>query len=152
MSCSKQSTINYLVNKKLVKPNLELYSPVITKRLSDTIDTLTKLAKTKYDVDMGPLFTVRYVDVNVGNYLILGASSVVVKSRLVPNDEAFEAIDRSPTVEENKLRREVEEHRMKKLAEITRDYENIQREGNFVLSEDGNIEVPTSMPKINITC
>jgi len=98
-----------LVSRNLVKPTMELYSQLPTKRLSDAIEYLTNLAKSKYKVDMGDLFRLRFRDIQVGDYLTLGSASVITKIRLEPNDAAFEAIDRSKAQENNSLVRDVTE-------------------------------------------
>ena len=152
MSCSKQSAIKYLINKQLIKPNMELYSPIPTKRLSDTIGKLTTLAKTKYGVDMGDLFRIRFRDIDVGNYLKIGSAATVTKARVEPNDAAFDAIDRSVTQEEMRQQRELDERRFQKEREIIVSYEEIQKEGNYIVSDEGEIQVPTSLPKINVRC
>ena len=152
MSCSKQSAIKYLIDKNLVKPNMELYSPIPSKRLSDTIDRLTKIAKSTYGVDMGDLFRVKFRDVQVGNYLILGQASTLTKARLEANDPAFEAIDRSKAQEIFRQDREIEEMRTKQEKQVQIEYESIQNEGNFIVSDEGEIQVPSSLPKINVRC
>lgn len=129
---------------------MELYTKLPTKRLSQTIDRLTDLARDKYGVDMGDLFYVKFRDVNLGNYIELGASSTITKVSLTPNEEAFEAIDKSTAQDYAKIQRNMEEKR--KQDEITREYQKIQNEGNFVLGEDGEISVPTNFPQINVQC
>lgn len=149
MSCSKTSTINYLVSKNLVKPNLELYTPLPTQRLLSTIERLTNTAKTKYGVDLGDLFRIRFRNIDVGNYVNMGSSSTVTRIKLEPNDAAFEAIDRSDAQEYLRQQREQDK---KRFSQYTIEYSNIQEEGNFIMNEDGEISVPTSLPKINVRC
>ena len=152
MSCSKQSATKYLIDKNLVKPNMELYSPIPSKRLSDTIDRLTRIAKSTYGVDMGDLFRVKFRDVQVGNYITLGQASTITKARLEANDPAFEAIDRSKAQEIFRQDREIEEMRTKQQRQIEAEYETIQNEGNFIVSDEGEIKVPSSLPQINVRC
>lgn len=151
MSCSKQTTVNYLINKQLVKPNMELYTQFPTERLSNTIDTLTKRAKSVYGVDMGPLFTLQFRDVEKGNYLTQGSLAIVTKTRLRPNDEAFEAIDRSEAQARFKQNREIDEYRNQQMGKITIENERV-RSGNNIIMDDGAIPSPTSLPQINIQC
>jgi hypothetical protein len=152
MSCSKQSAVKYLVDKNLVKPNMELYTPLPTNRLSKTIDRLTSLAKTKYGVDMGSLFAVKFRDIEVGNYLTLGSAATVTRVRLEPNDAAFEAIDRSEAQEAFNEQRQIDNYRIQKMGQYVREVEEIEREGNYIVNEDGEIVVPTSLPQINVRC
>lgn len=149
MSCSKDKAVKYLIDKMLVKPNLELYSPLPTSRLSKTIDKLTKIAKDTYKVDMGPLFTLKFRELNIDDYLVAGPAATVTRVKLEPNEAAFEAVDRSKAQEEIKNQREVEKARNRV---VQRDYEAIQQEGNFIVSDDGEIQVPNNLPKINIRC
>ena len=151
MSCSKDKAVKYLIDKKLIKPNMELYSQLPTKRLTDTIDRLTKHAKATYGVDMGDLFKLRFRDVNL-DYLITGAAGAVTKIKVEPNEAAFDAIDRSPAQKEIAQQREKEVNYFDNVGQVRREYEEIQREGNFVVSEDGEIQVPASLPKINVRC
>lgn len=143
MSCSKDSTIRYMVDHMLVKPNMELYTPLPTTRLIDKIASITNLAKTKYGVDMGPLFHIRSRDITVGNYAILGHHSVTTKIRLEPNEPAFDAIDRSKEQEASKLREELR---------IKRETQLREEEGNYIISEEGDVVVPSNLPRINIKC
>ena len=152
MSCAKESAVNYLVSRNLVKPTMELYSQLPTKRLSDAIDYLTNLAKSKYKVDMGDLFRLRFRDVQVGNYLTLGSASVVTKIRLETNDAAFEAIDRSKTMETMEMYKKLNEQNAKRDRKIEAEYINIQEEGNYILNSNGDISVPANLPKINVRC
>lgn len=152
MSCSKDSTIKYLVDKKLIKPNMELYTQLPTARLSKTIDRLTGIAKSKYGVDMGPLFSLKFRDVEVGNYLILGSGATVTKVRVEANDPAFEAIDRSKAQEENKMEKELNDKRLAEMGKVRVEYEQIQKEGNYIINDDGDIAVPSSLPQINVRC
>lgn len=148
MSCSKTSAVNYMISKKLVKRNMELYTPLPTLRLSKTIDRLTSLAKTTYGVDMGPLFSLRYRDLEVGNYLTLGSAAVETRILLIPNDSAFEAIDRSPAQERLNRQRQLDERRYNKLGEVTTEYIT----GETIADSDGSIPSPTSLPTINVLC
>lgn len=152
MSCSKNKAVKYLIDKQLIKPNMELYGSLPTKRLSDTIDRLTSLAKKTYGVDMGDLFSLKFRDVSRGDYLVLGSSAIVTKVKVEPNDPAFDAIDRSKAQEEIAIQRRKEEDYYKKLGQVKVEYDNIQEEGNFVVTEEGDIQVPSSLPKINIRC
>lgn len=152
MSCSKDSTVKYLIDKKLVKPNMELYTPLPTERLSKTIDSLTKIAKDKYNVDMGKLFNIRFREVSRGNYLTLGSSSIVSKIRLEPNEAAFEAIDRSKAQEDNKLEKELNDKRYDVMGKHNTEFVKIQEEGNYIVNDDGDIVVPSSLPQINVRC
>jgi len=131
---------------------MELYTPLPTKRLSDTIDRLTKLAKNTYHVDMGDLFTLKFREVSRGDYLVLGSSAVATKVRVEPNEPAFDAIDRSKAQSEIALQRQKEQEHYKQLGQVAVEYDDIQKEGNFVVSEEGDVQVPTSLPKINIRC
>ena len=152
MSCSKDSTVKYLIDKKLVKPNMELYTPLPTERLSKTIDSLTKIDKDKYNVDMGKLFNIRFREVSRGNYLTLGSSSIVSKIRLEPNEAAFEAIDRSKAQEDNKLEKELNDKRYDVMGKHNTEFVKIQEEGNYIVNDDGDIVVPSSLPQINVRC
>lgn len=152
MSCAKESAVNYLISKNLVKPNMELYSQLPTKKLSDTIEYLTNLAKTKYKVDMGDLFRLRFRDVQVGDYRILGSSSVLTKIKLEPNDAAFDAIDRSKAMEIMEMYKRLNEYNQQKERQVQAEYINIQEEGNYIVNSEGDISVPTSLPKINVRC
>jgi hypothetical protein len=152
MSCSRQSATKYLIDKNLVKPNMELYSPIPSRRLSDTIERLTRLAKSTYGVDMGDLFKVKFRDVEVGSYILLGPASTVTKARLEANVAAFEAIDRSKAQETFRQDREVEEMRTQQQKQVEAEYEAIQNEGNFIVSDEGEIQVPSSLPQINVRC
>lgn len=152
MSCSKDKATKYLLDRQLVKPNMELYTSLPTNRLTTAIDKLTQLAKTKYQVDMGPLFSLKFRDIQVGDYLTMGRSSVVTKIRVEPNDAAFDAIDRSPSQEKIQQEERIRQLRREIDAQVTREYIQIQEEGNFVVSEDGEVSVPSFLPKINIQC
>lgn len=145
MSCSKDSAVDYLKKKALIKDNMELYTKLPTARLIDTIDKLTDLAKSKYGVDMGPLFRIRTRDVSIGNYATMGNSSIVSKIRLEPNEEAFSAIDGSKMQENMKMERQFQqESRNREIAKI-------EEEGNYMVSEEGDV-LPSVLPKINIKC
>ena len=152
MSCSKNNAIKYLIHKKLIKPNMELYSPIPTSRLSLTIEKLTNLAKTKYGVDMGDLFTIRFRNTSVGNYLTLGSLSVVTRAKVEANTAAFDAIDRSEVQEDMRQQRELEKRRYDQLGQVVVEYEKIQQEGNYIINDDGGIAIPTSLPQINVRC
>lgn len=132
-----------MVDHMLIKPNMELYTTLPTTRLLDKIESITNLAKTKYGVDMGPLFFIRSRDINVGSYAMLGQQSVTTKIRLEPNDPAFDAIDRSKEQEEYKLRQELR---------IQRENEQREQEGNYIVSEEGDVVVPSNLPRINVKC
>lgn len=127
----------------LVKPNMELYTPLPTVRLIDKIESLTNLAKSKYGVDMGPLFYIKSRDISIGNYNILGSNSIITKIRLEPNDPAFEAIDRSKEQKESELEEQLR---------IARDEQARQEEGNYIISDEGDIIIPPNLPKINLKC
>jgi len=152
MSCSKDSAAKYLIDKNLVKPNMELYSPIPSDRLLDTIEYLTNLAKNKYKVDMGELFKIRHRDVQVGSYILLGNASTVTKARLEANDAAFDAIDLAKQQTDWVEQREIEERRTKEQKSVEIEYQQIQEEGNYIVSEDGEIQVPSYLPKINVRC
>lgn len=132
-----------MVEHMLVKPNMELYTPLPTVRLIDKIESLTNLAKSKYGVDMGPLFYIKSRDISIGNYNILGSNSIVTKIRLEPNDPAFEAIDRSKEQKESELEEQLR---------IARDEQARQEEGNYIISDEGDIIIPPNLPKINLKC
>lgn len=125
---------------------MELYTTQPSKRLLDKIDKLTNLAKSKYNVDMGPLFTIRSRNVSTGNQLMIGSDAFTSKIRLEPNEAAFEAIDRSKKQEANEKEQE--------LRNKARENEALalQEEGNYVISSEGDVIVPTNFPKINIKC
>jgi len=146
MSCSKDSTLKYMIEHMLVKPNMELYTTLPSSRLIDTIATLTAKAKTKYGVDMGDLFRIRSRDISIGNYSTMGQSSIVTKIKIEPNDTAFEAIDRSKAQIENDLKEQSAQQIRKQ------EVENIQKEGNYIVSEEGDIVIPDNLPQINIKC
>ena len=152
MGCAKESAVNYLVSKNLVKPNMELYSQLPSKRLSDAIEYLTNLAKSKYKVDMGDLFRLKFREVQVGDYLTLGSSSVVTKIRLEPNDAAFDAIDRSKAMETMEMYKKLNEHNNQRDRNVEAEYINIQQEGNYIVNSEGDISVPAYLPKINVRC
>jgi hypothetical protein len=153
MSCSKISATNYLIDKGLVKPNMELYDSTPTQRLVKTIDRLTKRAKTTYGVDMGDLFTIRFRNVDAGNYLNTGSAVPSSKARLEANMPAFEAIDRSPAQIILNQQRQLDERRLEKQSQITVENEQINDEGDYIVNEDYSLfSKPTSLPEINITC
>lgn len=152
MSCSRKNAVKYLIDKKLVKPNMDIYTALPSERLVDTIDRLTQRAKSVYGVDMGPLFQIKFRDVTIGNYTILGSNSVVTKVRVEPNDAAFEAIDRSKAQEEIGNQRRLDEYRKDQEGKVVVEYDTIQREGNYIINDDGDIMVPTSLPQINVRC
>ncbi len=145
MSCSKNSTIDYMVERMLIKPNMELYTPTPSKRLTEKIDKLTNLAKSKYGVDMGPLFFIKSRTISTGNQLLVGSAAITSKVRVEPNDVAFEAIDRSVRQQMNE--REIELRQKKMEQEVTA----LEQEGNYIVSE-GEVVIPTDLPRINIKC
>ena len=151
MSCSQENTNKYLISKNLVKPSLELYTELPSRRLLQTIDSLTSRAKSKYGVDNGPLYQIKYRNIEIGNYLTLGSGSTVTKSRLEPNEGAFEAIDKSDTQRVMSEDYQREQLRMEKQREIIEEQQSIQKEGSYVVS-DGEIQVPKDFPQITIKC
>lgn len=152
MSCSKNSAIKYLIHKNLVKPNMELYTVTPDKRLVSTIESLTKLASSKYNVNMGDLFRIRFRDIDKGNYLNLGSSITATKARLEPNDPAFEAIDVSVQQEYNKQEAELNNFRIQQEQKIKNNYQEVENTGNIVTSDQGEVNSPKNLPKINIRC
>lgn len=134
-----------MVDHMLIKPNMDLYTKIPSSRLINTIDKFTNLAKNKYGVDMGPLFYIKSRDISVGNYAVMGNSSLVTKIRVEPNDAAFAAIDVSKTQEENRLKEEMKAQR------VIEEVSAIQEEGNYIVSE-GEVIIPDNLPRINIKC
>lgn len=152
MGCSKDAATNYLKTRGLVKENMEITTALPTERLTKAIDYLTNLAKTKYDVNMGDLFAIKFREIEVGNYLTMGRQSVVTKVRLEPNEPAFDAVDRSPKKEAMHKQAEIDAYRQQLIGQVTAEYNEIQKEGNFVVTEDGEVKVPNDLPQINIQC
>ena len=141
MSCSKDSTIVHMLRKGFIKPNLDVLGRNVSSNLYNYLDKLTKLAKNKYEVDMGPLFSVgkRYSEDPLGPKF--------QTSYLIPNDYAFEAIDRSSQADRN---RELEQTRLENY-HIYKDYLTLSRESNYEV-EEGEVIIPKNLPAIKIKC
>lgn len=149
MSCSKDKAINHLISQGWIKPTLDLTTSFPNENMLKAIEKMTDRAKDVYEVNMGNLFNMRFKDINLGNYVNLGQSSTLTKIKLEINEAAFEAIDRSAMQQENKRQQEIEENNRKQLLQDT--FEN-ETEGNFMISEEGNVIVPPNFPIINVKC
>jgi len=148
MSCSKDSTVADMMKKGIVGGDMKIEGVPSTKTF-DYIDSVTNLAKTKYSVDMGSLFQVKFKEIPKG---LTGSRSYAY---LIPNEEAFEAIDRSKAMQKMEYQKELQAEQKKALQNQRREYENLQAEGNYTV-QDGEV-VPAvfntgNLPKINITC
>lgn len=115
------------------------------------LDKLTQSAKTKYGVDLGGLYQIKYRNIEVGSYLTMGSSSAEVRSRLEANEAAFEAIDKSETQKVIDVKNELEQKRMQFERQVANEATQIASEGNYVVSE-GQIQVPKDFPQIAIKC
>ena len=141
MSCSKDGVVMQMLKKGFVKPNLEVVNAEISPKLFDYLTNITDLAKDKYKVDMGPLFSTTRRNTET----VLG--DVKQSLFLVPNEPAFEAIDKSKQAELNKLNEQV---RIAKY-QAFKDVKIFQEEGNYNVV-NGDIIVPNDLPQIKLRC
>lgn len=142
-SCALNKVRQDLVNKNLTDEKLnapiENYSPIV-----DYITKITSMAKTKYDVDMGRLFAINPIVTPTDNiYTPKGKAGL----KLVANEPAFEAIDRSPkminALREKRLREEVMARDQKAATEV----QKLKEEGQYDVTEEGDVVVPTTLEK-----
>lgn len=107
------------------------------KEINTYVNNLTKVAKNKYKVDMGPLFTFRK-----------DGSAI----RLEPNQPAFEAIERSRELELEQIKVNVAD-KISTLDKnsVTEDIGSIET-SSPVKAESGTSIVPKGLPSIKLTC
>lgn len=144
-----------MVRKNLATFTLRLPGEPNT-RLYDYINRITKLAKNKYNVDMGPLFTIRTREVftdSPGQRMLV--DPIRGYNRLEPNEPAFEAIDRSTAMEVEQLKDKANTQLLDDMRREGKEWEDRQIEGNYEVV-DGEVVPITfnvgSLPQINIQC
>ncbi len=141
-----------MLGKGLINPNMEILTKTPDLRLSKYIDKITNLAKNKYKVNMGPLFSIKYgLRKIIPGEKPIGNTTLTTKIVLIPNEEAFIAIDKSKQKQIQDAENELNRQRYKVLKDQLKEIENIQKEGNYEIDEEGNV-VPLNLPKINIKC
>lgn len=83
MSCSLDTAKKYLMRKGAIDSNMVLKMP--TKYVNHLVNLLTAIARNKYHINRGPLFTVTTKRV----------TDYISQTQLVPNTDAFWDIDES---------------------------------------------------------
>lgn len=141
MNCSsKDVMIQNMERRGLIEGDLDLKGKPMSSRLYDYVSEMTRLAKSKYGVDMGPLFK---MDSRVSDF------SGKAKVKLVPNDPAFEAIDMSKTMEQNRVDTQIAKNNYN---DVVKDNKVREEEGNYHINEEGDVTVPSNLPKISVKC
>lgn len=137
-----------MIGKNLIDKDMEVPFSGMSKDLIKYINWITNLAKTKYKVNMGPLFSTRSgIRLAKEDERKIGASKFTVKVILVPNDSAFDAIDASKQAELNKIEAEVAKEKYRMLKE---SYDR-QIEAQEQITDEGDV-LPLFLPRINVQC
>jgi hypothetical protein len=150
MSCSKDNTIQYMIKKGYIKKNLDVMKSKSIESIKGYIEWLTKLAKSKYNVDKGPLFKIS--DKQYTSNRGIAGSNIRYKKVLTPNEEAFDAIDKSYQQVQHQNDIYVESQSRKEVEKGTFDNYNREKEGNYTINEEGDVIVPPKLTKIKINC
>lgn len=140
-----------MISKNLIDSTMEIPITGPSKQLSKYITYVTDLAKTKYNVDMGPLFTSRPgIKLADETEKRIGTTKFTTKMTLVPNDAAFNAIDNSKQAEVNRINRDIAKEKQRMIEE---SYSR-QTVANEFINEIGDVVPPPEsfLPEINIEC